>query len=951
MKKENEIRILKKLFIEKDGPCRWSELLNYVNGYMKKSALGSALKQLKEEGYVISEKRGDYRFTEKGEKRLMELENPLIPITRRTRESKDNSLKILEALKLNKTNKLKLVNLQNLTKLRKSELTKELRTMINKEWINRINFEYGILEKGKSKYEEEMEVMYGRESRLISQLSEIKENKEKIKKYEELFKEKIDTNTKHRLILNLMSVKSEMEEFIAIKTLHFISLNHPSKYPNYISLDDFSDKYHINKNRLKLNIEEIVLREKLTDNVNFKCFELKVDEKISYYFFVNHEQKIRAVVNDWLSKFIIFDIEKKTLKKEIVNNICNDKILDKGLRKSFKAILSEYLHFLNFELGGIKQIYYYCPITEELPVRLQIAGIEKYKKSTEEIGNLWLMMREKTMEEISDNGKVLLILNGVEEFLEKELNKTAAKHISKALEIEPNNFKILNFEATIDFLNSKRSEAIRKFKYIVKENKNYMIALNNLARSYFLMEDYENALKIYHEIIEIEPNNLRVQFELSQVYQKKEDYNNAIKIDLKILKKRAKNQVIWEHLANLYNEKGDYDKAIEIYKEKLDLNEPKTLAHMAFVYYNMANYEESIILLKKANNLIKKTITENKLPYLKDSVSIWHFLAHAYEKIKDMENGINAFKIAIELEPENAIHCFHLGQLYGNMKKYEKAINYCEKALELDPVNSLIWNEIALLYNKMKNYPQALTAHNNAIKYAPTNNNNNLDNKLTIIRYGLNLLRFYLEKKEYNLAMKAGQKILNLYPNNFEILNDLGRVYVEMKKFDKALNLYNKAYEINQNAQNKLQFLRNLGELYYKMKKYNEAIKFYRELTELEPENPNIWSNIAVLFGYLKNHDDAINAYKKALELAPEKVRENARLWHEMAIEYQNKGEEEDGINAFRKAIELEPENFYHWYHLGDLLYYMTEKDEIESIEIYQKALSLINYSFETGFY
>lgn len=70
-----------------------------------------------------------------------------------------------------------------------------------------------------------------------------------------------------------------------------------------------------------------------------------------------------------------------------------------------------------------------------------------------------------------------------------------------------------------------------------------------------------------------------------------------------------------------------------------------------------------------------------------------------------------------------------------------------------------------------------------------------------------------------------------------------------------------------------------------------------------------------------------------------------------MAHVYENKGEEENGIIAFRKAIELEPENFYHWYHLGDLLYNMTEKDESESIEIYQKALLLINYSFETGFY
>ena len=172
MKKENEIRILKKLFIEKDGPCRWSELLNYVNCYMKKSALGSALKQLKDEGYIISEKRDDYRLTEKGKERLLKLENPLIPITRKIQESKDNSLIILDVLKLNKANKLKLDDLQNLTKLNKGELTKELRTMVNKEWIKRDNSEYEILEKGRSIYEKEIEANYGRELLLKSQLSE-----------------------------------------------------------------------------------------------------------------------------------------------------------------------------------------------------------------------------------------------------------------------------------------------------------------------------------------------------------------------------------------------------------------------------------------------------------------------------------------------------------------------------------------------------------------------------------------------------------------------------------------------------------------------------------------------------------------------------------------------------------------------------------------------------------
>ena len=150
--------------------------------------------------------------------RLKELENPLIPITSIIRESKDNSLKILCALNLNKTKKLKLEDLQNLTQLYKGELTKELRVMVNKGWIKRSNSVYGILEKGKFVYEKKIEENYGRELRLKSQLSEIKELKEKINKYEDLFKEKIDTNTKHKLILNLMSVKSEMEDLVAIKT-------------------------------------------------------------------------------------------------------------------------------------------------------------------------------------------------------------------------------------------------------------------------------------------------------------------------------------------------------------------------------------------------------------------------------------------------------------------------------------------------------------------------------------------------------------------------------------------------------------------------------------------------------------------------------------------------------------------------------------------------------------
>ena len=202
-------------------------------------------------------------------------------------------------------------------------------------------------------------------------------------------------------------------------------------------------------------------------------------------------------------------------------------------------------------------------------------------------------------------------------------------------------------------------------------------------------------------------------------------------------------------------------------------------------------------------------------------------------------------------------------------------------------------------YSSKGEYDLAIKAFNKAIELDP----NNVD---AYIRRG----NVYGSKGEYDLAIKDFDKAIALDPNNADAYRMRGIEYGSKSEYDLAINDFNKAIELGFND---TYVYMERGIAYHSKGNYDLAIKDFDKAIELDPNNMDayVWRGIA--YRSKGNHDLAIKDFDKAIELEPDNVGNYA--WR--GLTYLSKNEYDPAITDpaitdfaitdFAKAIELEP--------------------------------------------
>lgn len=161
----------------------------------------------------------------------------------------------------------------------------------------------------------------------------------------------------------------------------------------------------------------------------------------------------------------------------------------------------------------------------------------------------------------------------------------------------------------------------------------------------------------------------------------------------------------------------------------------------------------------------------------------------------------------------------------------------------------------------------------------------------------------YMREGNTQPAFVELQKAVHLDPNNKEILNSLGLVYLEFNELEKAKHSFIRAITIEHgysDAHN------NLGVTYLKNRQWGEAIaSFERALSNTLYQTPETaYYNLGITYYMLKQYDAAITSFKNAITRAP--------LYHlpyyRLAICYNKTGRYGDAAAMIARAIEIDPE-------------------------------------------
>ena len=131
----------------------------------------------------------------------------------------------------------------------------------------------------------------------------------------------------------------------------------------------------------------------------------------------------------------------------------------------------------------------------------------------------------------------------------------------------------------------------------------------------------------------------------------------------------------------------------------------------------------------------------------------------------------------------------------------------------------------------------------------------------------LNLLGLLnLQKNEIEAAISFIKKAVEISPCSY-FWESLGRVYYEGKFFDEAINCCKKALELKPDS---FTAMFNLGLAYKSNNQPDEAIETYKSALSIKPESCDVYFNLANLYDKKNDTLNALENYKKAYEYNPD---------------------------------------------------------------------------------
>jgi serine/threonine-protein kinase len=269
-------------------------------------------------------------------------------------------------------------------------------------------------------------------------------------------------------------------------------------------------------------------------------------------------------------------------------------------------------------------------------------------------------------------------------------------------------------------------------------------------------------------------------------------------------------------------------------------------------------------------------------------------LTQDYHTTAGLERARSMFKRAADEEPDSPVILSRIGLVYWNLYlklgdavyrdeaerhlrkaaeldpdcpqlRYAKAFGLIvdgqpqaareelERSLKLDADQPMAWADLASVLWEADEYEAAGRALEESTRRGPGSYRTSV--------YRGNFHAYY---GEYEPALAAYTRATELNPEASVAWNNKGAMLLQLGRPEEAADAMKEALDLEPDAWTAT----NLGTTYYRMKRWDEAERYYRTATELDPDDPILWSNLADVFLVQDRSEDARKAYARAAEAA-----------------------------------------------------------------------------------
>lgn len=382
--------------------------------------------------------------------------------------------------------------------------------------------------------------------------------------------------------------------------------------------------------------------------------------------------------------------------------------------------------------------------------------------------------------------------------------------------------------------------------------------------------------------------------------------------------------------------------AKEAHKESLEINNLVLLffssLFLKWFYYRSSMYKESIEVSPSMDEIFEKVSLANpeEAKKLEPLILI----------LRALNPTIRAF--LGEPVPENYL---------------EKATKLTEKAYELADERNLLFPKIGAINNLVGYYRRSRRMeehHNSILKYLEIEEE--LGNKYGIAQ-GYRLLGFYhYNKGEYEEFLDYLNRRLKIfeelkYVRGISVLNyEMGEYYISQRNYDKALDCFEKVldYFLDKNDIHEISgSYQNIGYVYTMKGDLHKALKYTEKGHNIISEKKiegwwHVLPSLAAINLLIGNIDEALQYEEEFLNLHKKTEYTLAIAFSLSRISsiYWQQGLESEAINSAQESLKLleETDNLL-WIGnvLADLVFFSTEKSDLEQAKKYLNKLEKVN--------
>jgi tetratricopeptide (TPR) repeat protein len=372
------------------------------------------------------------------------------------------------------------------------------------------------------------------------------------------------------------------------------------------------------------------------------------------------------------------------------------------------------------------------------------------------------------------------------------------------------------------------------------------------------------------------------------------------------------------------------------------------------------------VALALAQTQIKNSLNEEAMETLrpfesnqKGNADIFFSLSLLYQRLGQIETSAELLQRSLKLRPNHCPSALNLGMYSLGAHLVEPAIRTLKSAMSLcaGKLRLQAAYGLGISYRRVKSWKQALKVFEELINLHPSH-----------IRARLQMASILRDEfSEYLRAEMLYQEVLRLDPNNAAAYLGLGVLRKKQGKGDEAIDLLQKATELNPtfrkasseltiayldadknqeglSAALKLVQLHpdfgpgyySLGKAYSREGQLDLAIKYYLKALDLLTERRHeVLNSLALAYRSQKNFTKAREVLRKAHSIAPNYVK----VPYNLGLVYLDEGRLNAALDSFILATEINASYVPAWYNLG-IVYSRT--DEVRSsIAAYRKVLAL----------